>query len=206
MAISAAKRADERGFAVAAGGQGRVTALARHDSTARKPACHAEPRARTEYRDGLLLAGAVRAEEVELIGPQMRQAHADGFEVVDEPHRREPEFPLQLGGVDHPGGIGEPAYALLDRAGHREDGRVDRWHLGMVLQQAAQRRPEPGERTHVETMDGPELVVAEDRKAGVGAADIREEGAHQDTARAVSARIRSAYQRADSLGIRRWLG
>jgi hypothetical protein len=125
--------------------------------------------------------------------------------IVEQAHRAKTEPALQFLGINNPRRIGEHATPAIHRSGDGKDGIFDGCPAGH-RQEVLDRVAHASVSLDVERSDRSKLAARQHGEPCVSAADVGQKGALHRTARVASARISSAYHRAEAFGMRRCVG
>ena len=145
----------------------------------------------------------------ELVTGKAGQGPRNRFKIIDQTHGGKSVGSAQLGGIDHPGIVGESAAAVLDRAGDGQNCGADRAGFRQIAKICVERLAKAAVVADSHMGNRAHGSAGQERKARVGAADVRKQdllngwrwGGCIHRCRAVL--IRSAYQRNDDFGMRR---
>src|SRR5487761_1932344 len=145
----------------------------------------------------------------ELVRRKPGQGPRNRFKIVDQTHGGKSVGSAQLGGIDHPGIVGESAATVLDRAGDSENCGTDRAGLRRIAKKFVERLAKAAVVADSHMGNSAHGSAGREREPRVGAADVRKQdllngwrwGSWNHRCRAVL--MHSAYQRNDDFGMRR---
>jgi hypothetical protein len=105
----------------------------------------------------------------------MWQRPGDRLEVVDDAHAWQIERLSQSVGVDNPTAVGQYAAICLDRSGYAEHRARDWQSVPVTIKERGQRPIEVRIIGDRQCLDRPHALIRDERKPGIGPADITQQ-------------------------------